>query len=416
MRSKPFTQVDTKEHEVRHEGQYHKTLILKYTCVEKCSSGYIEVFNRCFKKEESEEVEAEDVDFFRDLSEDLIKTWPKILLTCFVAFVFSYVFLILFRYAIEYIIWIIFIGFVVLLGAGAIACWVLMAMVEDQEQKTPLMVTAILLTIFTVVTLLVLIYFRKRIKLVAQLFKEASKSLSDIPTILFEPILTFITLGLAILAFLYFMIVIETSGDPVAQRNLDSSIQVRFEDNTGIMIARILNFIAFIWFSQFIFGCQHFVIGGTISKWYFTRDKTKLDSPIATTFNHLVRFHLGSVCLGSMVITLVKILNMIANALRNQAREGGNPFAQVAAACLVCIIELIEKFLKYLIRNAYIIVAKDGTPLIESGKKAFKLIFDNLTDVIALNQFGDIVLVVARLFIFAISTFIAYELMNGPDV
>jgi len=62
-------------------------------------------------------------------------------------------------------------------------------------------------------------------------------------------------------------------------------------------------------------------------------------------------------------------------------------------------------------RNAYIIVAKDGTPFFESGKKAFGLLFRNLMDVIALNNFGDIVLVIGRLFIVGIAGFIGYELM-----
>lgn len=117
-----------------------------------------------------------------------------------------------------------------------------------------------------------------------------------------------------------------------------------------------------------------------------------------------------------MVITLVKILQMIIDGLQKQARENGNVVGQIIAACLACILEIIEGLLKYLIRNAYIIVAKDGTPLIESGRKAFKLIWDNLKDVVALNHFGDIVLVAARLFVFAISTFIAYELMNSPEI
>lgn len=116
--------------------------------------------------------------------------------------------------------------------------------------------------------------------------------------------------------------------------------------------------------------------------------------------------------MGSMIITLIKIIRMMVNALRQQAREGD---VNIAVQCLLCciawILEQIEELLKYLIRNAYIIVAKDGTPLFESGRKAFGLIFRNLMDVVALNQFGDIVLVVAQIFIMAISMLIGYELM-----
>lgn len=75
-------------------------------------------------------------------------------------------------------------------------------------------------------------------------------------------------------------------------------------------------------------------------------------------------------------------------------------------------MEMLEEFLQYLVRNAYIIVALNGTPLIESGKKAFRLITKNLVDVIALNQFGDFVLVMGRLFVVAISGFVCYELVD----
>lgn len=113
-----------------------------------------------------------------------------------------------------------------------------------------------------------------------------------------------------------------------------------------------------------------------------------------------------------MIITLIKILRMIINAIRQKAREGEvNVCVQCLLCCIAWLLEQIEELLKYLIRNAYIIVAKDGTPLFESGRKAFNLILRNLMDVVALNQFGDIVLVVAQIFIMAISMLIGYELM-----
>jgi solute carrier family 44 protein 1 (choline transporter-like protein) len=209
----------------------------------------------------------------------------------------------------------------------------------------------------------------------------------------------------------YFTIIIQTAGKLTEGKALDGIFQARYEQDAGMGIAAVLNFIAFLWFTQFIFGCQHFVIAGTISKWYFARDKTKLDSPVMTTFSHLLNFHIGSVCLGSMLITLVKIVRMIVNAIQSQLRESGSPVAQFVACCCGWLIAQLEELLKYLVRNAYIIVAKDGTPLFESGKRAFNLLFRNLLDVIALNQFGDLVLIVGRLFVVGIAGFIGYELM-----
>ncbi|XP_070497911.1 choline transporter-like protein 1 [Chironomus tepperi] len=390
--------------------------IMHYTCVDKCKKDYALIFNRCWKTNGTDNSDTTELStIFQEISQDLILTWPSIALVCVVAFIFSYILLILFRYAIKYIIWIIYIGFVVLIGAGAIGCWV-GYFVGKPETKSGFLIPAILFTIMTILAIILLYWFRKRIRLVAQLFKEASKALIDIPTILFEPVLTFLALMLAFAPFLYFAIIIETSGKLEKGQALDGQFQATYQHNFGVYAARYLNIIAFIWFTQFIFGCQHFVIAGTISKWYFARDKTKLDSPIMKTFHHLVFFHLGSVCLGSLIITVVKIIKMIMNAIKQQARESNNPAAQCIAGCCEWLVEQLEQFLQYLIRNAYIIVAKDGTPFFESGKKAFGLLFRNLMDVIALNNFGDIVLVIGRLFVVGIAGFIGYELMNKPEI
>lgn len=75
-------------------------------------------------------------------------------------------------------------------------------------------------------------------------------------------------------------------------------------------------------------------------------------------------------------------------------------------------MEMLEEFLQYLVRNALIIVAKDGTPLITSGKKAFSLLKKNLVDVIILNKFGDFVLVIGKLFVVLIAGFVGYAVVS----
>jgi uncharacterized membrane protein YeaQ/YmgE (transglycosylase-associated protein family) len=212
------------------------------------------------------------------------------------------------------------------------------------------------------------------------------------------------------------MVVINTAGKLTEGEAKDGEFQAKFVQDPGMRVAEVINYIAFFWFIQFIFGCQHFVIAGTICKWYFTRDKSKLNSPIKTTFSHLLNFHLGSVCLGSMLITLVKILKMIVNAFQRRLKESRSPVAQFVACFLGWLIDQLEQILKYLVRNAYIIVAKDGTPFIESAKRAFGLLFQHIMDVIALNNFGDIVLAVGRLFITAIAGLVGYALMSQTNM
>lgn len=93
-------------------------------------------------------------------------------------------------------------------------------------------------------------------------------------------------------------------------------------------------------------------------------------------------------------------------------KNSDNAFAKVVACCCQHIVQMVEQFIQYLARNAYIIVALDGTPLIESGKKAFNLLKENLIDVLALNNVGDFVLFLGRIFVTLIAGFVSYEIAD----
>lgn len=103
---------------------------------------------------------------------------------------------------------------------------------------------------------------------------------------------------------------------------------------------------------------------------------------------------------------------MTSILFQRNLRQSQNAAAACVACCCAWIIEMLEEFLQYIVRNAYIIVALQGTPLIESGKKAVRLITSNLLDVYALNKFGDFVLVMGRLFVASIAGFLCYELVG----
>lgn len=287
--------------------------------------GYKEIANRCLKVEGNgtNAEGAELSSFLQEVTEDLSRTWPSILITCVVALVFSYVLLMLFRYAIKYVIWIIYIGLVVLMAVGSVVMLVFYFGVKNSNNPTErenaigFLIASGVLALVAIVLGLVLYFFRKRIRLVVQLFKEASRALIDVPMIIVEPLLTFLALGLTCAGFLYFAMQIESSGSLTVKNDVNGKFdKATYEKNFAMSIAHYVNVIAFMWFTSFILGCQHFVIASTVCQWFFTRTKDKLDSPIQRAFSYLLRFHIGSVCLGSILITIMKIVRMIVNSIK----------------------------------------------------------------------------------------------------
>lgn len=361
--------------------------------------------NRCIKKTEKFEDDLETK--FDFMVNDLVLTAPAISLVCFIAIVFSYVLLILFRHCAHYAVWgITFASLTMMVGLAGFS-WFLF--IQEKPGRSDV-VTPIAITFLASVSIFVVIVIRERIKLVIQLFKETAKVLFDIPALMAQPIMTFIATALAMAPFIGFQILIETSGtmemDPRTSK-------ITLQQNGLIMTARVLNIVGFVWFTQFLIGCQHFIIAGTVSKWYFTRDKTKLNSPMKTTYFNLFWFHLGSICLGSWIITIIKTIRMSMSIMYWMTRSSNNALVRLFAFFIDWLIAQLDMFFRYLIRSAYIIVAKDGLPFLEAASKSNDLIFKNLIDVLALNHVGDLVLTMGRLFVVAIAGFIGYETMNG---
>lgn len=144
-------------------------------CVQTCPKEFGVIFNRCIKT-------GQDTESFVDVPQAFASTWYLILFVCIVAFVFSFICLLLYRYCAEYVIWIINIGFIVfLLVLGVL---LLTKILGNPEPKV-----AIGCFIAAAISIVVLVIFRNEIALVAQIFKEASKALMDVPGSMAEPVL-----------------------------------------------------------------------------------------------------------------------------------------------------------------------------------------------------------------------------------
>jgi len=149
-----------------------KTSNEKEVCVLKCPLNYTEVLDRCIEP-------GQQITDIHDRIDAFIKSWHWILITCFVAFVFSYICLLLYRYFAKWVIWIINIGFIIC--SLALATFFTFFMINF-KMGIPLYITGF-------ASIVVLIIFRKEVALVARIFQEASMALMDIPVIMFEPFL-----------------------------------------------------------------------------------------------------------------------------------------------------------------------------------------------------------------------------------
>ncbi|XP_059470748.1 choline transporter-like protein 1 isoform X2 [Neocloeon triangulifer] len=387
-------------------------------CVSSCAGypGYREFFNRCIPEKTQDQVnvffsKTGLSNFFQEVSEDMDLCWKEILALFFIALGFSLVLLILLRVAVALVVW-------VMLGTVLIVCfiataylWVQWANKRDKLKEdyrylpqsqsasetknlNSYMGYAIAATVISVIVLLLILGLRSRLRLVVQLFKEAGRAITDMPSLLILPWLTFICVGIAIVVWFFLALLIESSGMLTSENN----VNFNYKKDGAMMVTRWYNLLAMFWVTQFFIACQHMVVAGAVAFWYFSRRKSALNSPVAKSMSRTVRYHLGSVVFGSLLVAIVQFARVILQSVYNTLKTGEDSTIKTNLAKVCgCCLALFEKFLSYINRNAYIEIALKSTNFLESSKRAISVIGSNALRVAAINSVGDFVLFLGKI-------------------
>ncbi|KAF5304006.1 hypothetical protein FQA39_LY01791 [Lamprigera yunnana] len=332
--------------------------------------------------------------------------------------------MILFRFLVGVVIWLVLIGVVLACIIGTIYLWILWkqskSASDDGKPVTGVLGTrrtgsylafAIIATIVTICVLLIVLVLRKRVKLVIQMFKEAGKAIGSMPLVLLQPVWTFICIAIALGLWLYFTLWIESSGQKKRIRD-DHYI---LEKDTLMIFTRFYNIFITLWLLQFLIGCQHMVIAGAIACWYFTRNKNHVKGPIAYGFYNLTRYHLGSVSFGSLVIAIIQMLRILLKMLETYLSSHNGKCASCLVKCCQCCLCCFESILKYLTRNAYIEIAIHGYNFCQAGKQAFKILTSNALRVGTINSVGDFVLFLGKVLVVVVTVLIGIELIQKKE-
>lgn len=150
------------------------------------------------------------------------------------------------------------------------------------------------------------------------IIKEASKAVLRIPTILLVPIGT----GLAIipLAIYWFWIgaYLGTTGTP----QYDATGDFTGYKTDGVWIRlQLYHLFGGLWTLAFLHAVSECVIAGAIASWYWVHDKADVPRfPVAASLWRVIRYHLGSLMFGSLILAIVQFIRFLLALLEKQVK------------------------------------------------------------------------------------------------
>lgn len=141
------------------------------------------------------------------------------------------------------------------------------------------------------------------------------------------------------------------------------------------------------WGLFFVYAFVEMVLAGAFATWYWTMPKSNLESfPVTTSLSRTVRYHLGTIAFGSLIITIIRMIRMLLDSLQDSLKKSNNVAAKILVACLECVFAWLESLMKFINRNAYILTAVHGYNFCKGAREAFSLLMRNIVRVYVLDK------------------------------
>lgn len=113
--------------------------------------------------------------------------------------------------------------------------------------------------------------------------------------------------------------------------------------------------LGFFWTYNWIAAIFQCTIAGAISTYYWTRDKKALPSkPVLKAFGRTLRFHLGSLAFGSLILAVIQTIRAVLMYMQRTLKRYDNRVAQSLLTALQCCCGCVESIVKLVDKNAYI--------------------------------------------------------------
>lgn len=383
---------------------------------------------------------------------DVGKSWP-VLIVCggMLPLFLSVIWLLLIRHFVAAMPWITVILFNILVilvvilfysKAGWIGNDAVTPVIGEQDpyihifgrEMSHLRAAAVFMTGVTVVAILASIAIVRRILMATSVLKVAAKVIGEVQALMIFPIIPYVML--AIFYMFWFSAALHLFSSGEVRQNYCSSnccsydlksnrvscenccgYSVKYTPHIGVAI--FFHLFGCYWATHFFIACSSTVIAGAVASYYWASGESSPEIPFLPVFasmKRLARYSLGSVAVGSLVLSFTESTRFILEPIRHKLKVSYTApdgwFGKVAYHSSKCSLKCIEWIIKSINRNAYIMIAIMGKSFFKSSAIATELIMNNILRIGKVNVIGDVVLSLGKLCVSLSSALFAFLMLD----
>ncbi|KAM1646182.1 hypothetical protein ACFXTN_007245 [Malus domestica] len=293
---------------------------------------------------------------------------------------------------------------------------------------------AVIMTSIMVVFVLTSIAIVRRILMATSVLKVAAKVIGEAQALIIFPVIPYTILAIFYMFWFSAAFHLFSSGqvvqndcnlnccayDLVSKRvNCDRCCGYSIHYTPHIGVAILFHLFGGYWATQFFIACSSTVIAGVVASYYWARGETSPEIPFLPVFasmKRLARYNLGSVALGSLIVSFVESIRFMLESIRRRLKVAGttpdNWFGKAVYHTSRFFLRCIEWTIKSVNRNAYIMIAITGKSFCKASAIATELIISNILRIGKVNVIGDVILFLGKLCVSLSTALFAFLMLD----
>jgi len=282
---------------------------------------------------------------------------------------------------------------------------------SQDSNRTAFKTLYYVLLIFDIVLVILILFLIDRIKLSIGIIKVVSRVFGEVPMLFLFPILLYSML-LLWWAYIIFGGTVLFGAGKFVPKNLTSTDpgHIDFEYDPTIKTFSYIHLVGFLWGTAFITALGEMTVAGVFASFYFAKEPRRermASSPIFESLIRSLRYHAGSLAFGSLIVTICQLLRLAIEYFDEKTKDVQNTAVKFLICCMKCCLWCFEKFIKYINRNAYVMIQIHSYSFLEGCYKSFDLILRNIVRASTINWVGDFTLFLGRILISSIVGFLS---------
>merc|ERR1719473_1950274 len=174
----------------------------------------------------------------------------------------------------------------------------------------------------------------------------------------------------------------------------------------------------FFWTVEMIMAFAAIVVAGAVGSWYWAGgrldgDKTQNSGEVSRAFWNAIRYHLGTIAFGAAIIAVVRLIRAILAYIQKKTEGSDSKILKTIFCIFQCCLWCLQKCLKFINKNAYIITAVQGKGFISAAVDAFKLLSANIVRVGTISYMSTFVLLLGKMVVSFCCLGIGFLWVNG---